>query len=224
MRREIYIFFLALIFLLSSCSPARYEAYPKIPHKKTYAVASWYGPNFNGRLTASGEIFNMYADTCAHKTYPFGTKLKVTNTSNNRSVECTVNDRGPFIKGRDLDLSYAAAKKIGMIGPGTSRVLLEVRGRDNAYIKYIRVQTVKRIGPFAIQVGAFTENINAIRLKRALKLKYSNVYIQKASIKRIEYYRVRIGNFENFDKAVSTAEELGQEGYQALVLKAEVKL
>lgn len=166
----------------------------------------------------------MYKKTCAHKEYPFGTKLKVTNPANKRMVECIVNDRGPFVEGRDLDLSYSAAKEIGVIGPGTARVLLEVNGRDNAYVKKVRVQTNALTGPFAIQVGSFTESLNAVRLKQALNLKYRNVYIQEAEFEATAYYRVRIGNFERFDTALSVAEQLGQEGYQPFVIKADVKI
>ncbi|MEW6107545.1 MAG: septal ring lytic transglycosylase RlpA family protein [Nitrospirota bacterium] len=212
------------LFFISSCSTVRYESYPKTAYEKTHAVASWYGPDFQGRPTSSGETFNMYANTCAHREYPFGTRLKVTNISNSRSVECTVNDRGPFVEGRDIDLSYACAKEIGLIGPGTGRVLLEVAGRDDSYIKNVNVQTVEKTGPFAIQVGSFTEGINAIRLKAGLNLKYENVYIQEADVKGVKYYRVRIGNFDNFNSAVSIADQLGREGYQTIVMKAEVKI
>ncbi|MFZ6016669.1 MAG: septal ring lytic transglycosylase RlpA family protein [Nitrospirota bacterium] len=71
-------------------------------------MASWYVPDFHGRPTSSGELFNMYAFTCAHREHPFGTRLKVTSISNNKTVSCVINDRGPFVSGRDLDLSYAA--------------------------------------------------------------------------------------------------------------------
>lgn len=84
--------------------------------------ASYYGPKFHGRMTASGEAFNMYEYTAAHRTLPFGTILKVTNLSNGKSVTVKVNDRGPFKKNRVLDLSYSAAKKIGMLQSGTARV------------------------------------------------------------------------------------------------------
>lgn len=77
-------------------------------------IASYYGPNFHGKITASGEIFDMYKMTCAHRTLPFGTELYVTNPQNNKSVKVRVNDRGPFVKGVILDLSMGAAKKIGL--------------------------------------------------------------------------------------------------------------
>ena len=94
--------------------------------KKFSGLASWYGRELNGRHTASGERFNMYALTAAHKTLPFGTKLRVTNLDAQKSVIVKVNDRGPFVKKRVLDLSYAAAKKIDLIAKGSGKVLIEV--------------------------------------------------------------------------------------------------
>ncbi len=91
-----------------------------------YGMASYYGSKFHGRKTASGEIFNKWDYTCAHKKLPFGTKLKVTNLKNKKSVIVRINDRGPFIKGRIIDLSYAAAKKIKMIKQGTAKVKIEI--------------------------------------------------------------------------------------------------
>jgi rare lipoprotein A len=121
LKRCIVIF---SVLLFVSCAST-----PQVNHAPgqggEYVVASWYGKKFNGRPTASGERFDMYAMTCAHKTFRFGTKLRVTNPDNNKSVVVTVNDRGPFIKGRTLDLSYGAAKKIGMIKKGVGRVKME---------------------------------------------------------------------------------------------------
>lgn len=198
-------------FILASCAPARYETYPK----PRYAVASWYGPDFHGRPTASGEQFNMYAMTCAHRELPFGTKLKVINASNGKSVSVVVNDRGPFIPGRDIDLSYAAAKEIGLIGPGTGRVKIEYLGRDTSYIREVRYSSNK--GPFTIQVGSFREYSNAARLKMALELKYNNVYITEADIDGSRYYRVRIGKFHRKDEVYSLAKTLADEGYSILI-------
>ena len=88
-------------------------------------LASWYGPGFHGRKTASGERFNQDALTCAHKTLPFGTKLKVTNLDNGQELVVTVNDRGPFVHSRIVDLSREGAKKLGFIGQGTTHVRIE---------------------------------------------------------------------------------------------------
>jgi len=166
----------------------------------------------------------MYAMTCAHKEYPFGTKVRVTNIENNRSAECVVNDRGPFAAGRDIDLSYAMAKEIELIGRGTGKVLLEPNGRDDSYIRPVKVQTSDETDLFAIQVGSFTEGINAIQLKVALRLKYANVYIQETEVMGTTYYRVRVGDYGDYNTALGIAEQLGQEGYQALLLKADVRI
>lgn len=98
----------------------------KQPTHSLQGVASWYGYPHHGRLTASGRRFDMHELTAAHRTLPFGTRLRVTNLINGRSVIVSITDRGPFVKPRVLDLSYAAAREIGMIGPGTAPVRLEV--------------------------------------------------------------------------------------------------
>jgi rare lipoprotein A len=91
-----------------------------------YLTTSFYGTEFHNKKTASGERYNMYDYTCAHKDFAFGTKLKVTNEDNGRSVVVRVNDRGPFTQGRDLDLSYAAAKKIGLVPHGVKKLKVQV--------------------------------------------------------------------------------------------------
>ena len=116
-RRPIFLLTLAC---LSACSTLSGPA--------SQGVASWYGIDFHGRKTASGEVFNMYAFTAAHRTYPFGTRLKVTSLTSGKSVVVRVNDRGPFTKNRIIDLSFGAAKKIGMIGKGRDDVRIEVLG------------------------------------------------------------------------------------------------
>lgn len=92
--------------------------------------ASWYGPKFQGRRTASGEIFDMYAFTAAHRTLPFGSVVRVTHLASGRAVTVRINDRGPFKKDRILDLSYAAAKELGLVRTGTARVRIEVIGYE----------------------------------------------------------------------------------------------
>lgn len=88
-------------------------------------VASWYGSQYHGRQTASGEVFDMYRLTAAHRELPFGTRLRVTHVANQRHVVVVVNDRGPFIRGRDLDLSYGAARELAMVEEGVARVRIE---------------------------------------------------------------------------------------------------
>jgi rare lipoprotein A len=95
---------------------------------KEQGIASWYGKKFHGRRTASGERYDMHQLTAAHKTLPFGTRVRVTNLDNGRRVVVRINDRGPFIKGRIIDLSYAAARQVEMLEAGTARVRVEVVG------------------------------------------------------------------------------------------------
>ena len=119
------ILFLALILSLLA---ADVFASAALSVYKSSAVASYYADKYHGRKTSNGETFNMYDLTAAHKTLPFNTKVKVTNLSNGKSVIVRINDRGPFVKGREIDLSKAAAVKIGMIKSGTAKVSLEIIG------------------------------------------------------------------------------------------------
>ncbi len=192
------------------------------PPETDYVTASWYGQKFHGRPTASGEKFNMYAMTCAHKEFPFGTRLGVTNVKNNKSVVVTVNDRGPFVHGRDLDLSYAAAKEIGLMEQGVGRIRIRYLGRDMRYVKRVSyVSPVSSIGPFTIQMGSFREKSNAERLKQGLELKYGDVYMATIYINGQKFHRVRIGTFSSRDPAYSLAKTLAEEGYSIFIMKKE---
>jgi rare lipoprotein A (peptidoglycan hydrolase) len=124
-------------FLFLLCTPALCWGEFSLPMHVNiqYSLASWYGHAFHGKQTASGQLFDMNRHTCAHKSYPFGTWLKITNTVNNKSTFCVVNDRGPFEAVRDLDLSFAAAKVLDMISLGTCIVRIEYMGIDPAFMK-----------------------------------------------------------------------------------------
>jgi rare lipoprotein A len=188
------------------------------PPKTGYVTASWYGSKFHGRQTASGEIYNMYSMTCAHKKFPFGTRLRVTYLRTNKSAIVTVNDRGPFIPGRDLDLSYAAAKTIGLTEAGVGRVKMEYIGRDMSYVKRVSFgSSSPSTGPFIIQVGSFREKANADRLKEGLIIRYDSVYITTTYLNRQKYYRVRIGPFTDKARAYSFAKILAEEGYSIFI-------
>lgn len=108
---------IVLLIIMMMTSPAAAET----------GVASWYGPGFHGRTTASGERFDQNAATCAHRTLKFGTRVRVTNLRNGRSATCRVNDRGPFIRGRIIDVSRGVAVRLGMIKSGTARVRVDVQ-------------------------------------------------------------------------------------------------
>lgn len=120
-------------------------------------IASWYGGKFHGRLTANGETFNTHELTAAHKQLPFNTMVTVTNKTNGKSVQVRINDRGPFVDGRTIDLSYAAAAQLDMIKTGTAPILLQV---DN--MEYLEIR-------FSIQVGAYRNLENATAMKRKLE-------------------------------------------------------
>ena len=122
-------------------------------------TASWYGPGFHGKKTANGERYNQYAMTAAHKLLPLGTKVRVTHLGNGRSIIVRVNDRGPFVDDRVIDLSRSAATRLNMMGTGTARVRVQSLGgipqlRENGDMS----------GPFYVQVGAFADKNNAYKL------------------------------------------------------------
>lgn len=145
--------------------------------------ASWYGEPFHGRATASGETYNMYGKSAAHKTLPLATYVKVVNLTNNKHTVVPVNDRGPFVKDRIIDLSYGAAREIDLIGPGTADVqviaLAKQVGEWNSMGKTRPLVEVRdlRNGEFTVQVGAFENKENALRLADRLKVIYDYVNV-----------------------------------------------
>ena len=238
----------ALTLLLSACDSTRHTAtptssslpstgvgsseisqaerlleYQEMRGEKKTCIASWYGREFHGKPTASGENFNMFALTCAHRDFLLGTRVKVTNPSNSQEVECIVNDRGPFVSGRDIDLSYAAAKKIGLIGPGVAQVDVEPLGRYTRYVKEVKYGHLEG-ALVTIQIGSFREESNAKRLKKGLELHYKDIYIMQANIGKDKYYRVRIGKFKDSGDALKLASALAQEGYNVLITKYEQQI
>jgi len=171
-----------------------------------YGVASWYGGEFHGRPTSSGEVYDMYQLTCAHNTLPLGTIVMVTNLENGRTLELKVNDRGPFVKERIIDVSYAAAQMLGIWEKGTALVKVEVITPG--------VEPVQR---FALQVGSFEDEPNAQRLADQLRKSFENVYVTTIETLTQRYHRVRVGQFETRESALVVAEKLVQMGYKVLV-------
>jgi rare lipoprotein A len=167
-------------------------------------MASWYGPKFNGRMTASGERYDMNAFTAAHPSLPFGTLISVRNTRTGREVIVRVNDRGPFSKNRILDLSYAAAREVGVVGPGTARV------------EIYRVPAAGLPPRFTVQVGAFSEPDKAA----ALHSQIARVYPEAVVASDGTWSRVQIGAFDDRDQAESLRRELASIGMAAVVVSA----
>ncbi len=176
-------------------------------------LASWYGKKFHGRKTANGETYNMYAMTAAHKTLPLGTWVSVHNLGNNRKIVVRINDRGPFVYGRIIDLSYTGAKKLGVLDPGTAKVRVTALGRATSYsektktpIAFTPVDYWK--GNFTVQVGAFQVKGNAEKYRYKLSKNYQNAHIKIFADDRGTFYRVRIGRFTNLKDAVRFSDKL----------------
>ncbi|VAW36710.1 Septum-associated rare lipoprotein A [hydrothermal vent metagenome] len=185
-------------------------------------IASWYGRQFQGKRTANGEIFNMYAATAAHKTLPMNTMLLVRNLENGRETTVRINDRGPFAKNRIIDLSYAAARRLDMLGKGTARVRIIALGRASspAARRSSRRPGVLRLrhkdfyrGWFYVQVGAFSNRRNAERLAHRFADGGARVVIRVNGTRGTRYYRVLISAGRYLNAAKSFARQLNGRGY-----------
>lgn len=155
-------------------------------------VASWYGRPFDGRPTASGEIYDMEGMTAAHRTLPFGTLLRVLNLDNGRSTVVRVNDRGPFVRGRDIDLSHRAAREIDMLGPGTAHVRLTIVESAPAPASC-----------WLVQLGAFSDRGNADAMVDRLARRGIETRVTEGPD---GLYRVRTDTYASRDQATSLAD------------------
>jgi rare lipoprotein A len=176
-------------------------------------VASWYGPGFHGAATASGVIYNQNELTAAHQTLPLGSRVLVTNLDNGRTVEVLINDRGPFAKGRIIDLSYAAARSIDMIGPGTAPVRLEVLQAP---------YPLRAIPPslaYTVQLGSFSQLENAQQFRRRLERSHREVDVVSVPNAGGVYHRVQVGTFDSRAAAEEQARQLKLNGYNAMVME-----
>ena len=210
-----------------------------IPSGGSYeaGIASWYGPGFHGRTTANGETYDMYAMTAAHKTLPFDTWVRVVNLDNSESTVVRINDRGPFIEGRVIDLSRNAAEDISMVGPGTARVQLLIvdepirksssQGTNSTPgVRPTEGPTVRQTPgsdgrPFQVQVGAFHSQANATRLKARLAVQFPDVAIFETTRSGGALFRVRVGSFGSLESATEFRELLLLEGLveEAVVMR-----
>jgi rare lipoprotein A len=163
-------------------------------------VASWYGIPFQGRRTSNGEIYDMHEYTAAHRTLPFNAVVRVTNLRNGKQTEVRINDRGPFVADRVIDLSLSAAQAIDMVGTGTAPVRLEIISGPNP-----------QIGFFGVQVGAFLVQENAERLKSQLATRYSPVSVATFDSPNGMFYRVRVGRVASEEAARQLADRLRTE-------------
>lgn len=226
--------FLVALSLQTACTLVRGPE----PRVVESGVASWYGPKFHGRKTANGERYDMHAMTAAHPSLPFGTVLEVRNLDNGKTCRVRINDRGPFVHGRIVDVSYQAARQLGMVRPGTARVELavvnppRVAEDDARRVPSPAIVPASYDGPavdsggaqdtlspavegdFTVQVGAFSERERADTLQRMLATHYPTATVRSDG----DWHRVHVGRFSERGPAEALRSELEELGWAALVV------
>lgn len=184
---------------------------PHVPIQSAVGIASWYGPGFNGKRTASGEIYDESDLTAASNIFPLGSSVVVTDLDDGRAVRVRINDRGPYVKGRKIDLSYRAARVLGMVGPGTARVRMDLVRRTDA--------DPAEVGQYFVQVGAFVDPANAERLRARLAAYYNDVTIDELDTGGTRYYRVRMGGFDTRYQARQRAARSARFGLPTIIVR-----
>lgn len=185
---------LLLPLLFAGCARKNRQTRPARIGSTETGIASWYGEPHHGRRAANGEIFDMYQLTAAHKTLPFGTWVRVLNLENGKTVDVRITDRGPFIKGRIIDLSRAAAVEAGIFVPGIARVRLQI----------IQPPHDERKAWYGVQVGAFRERQNAERLRVRMEQYGPAVLVQRGDAT----WRVLVGRCSTRQEAEELAAQL----------------
>ena len=195
------------------------KRYYPIPSSKGYnekGLASWYGQAFHGRNTSNGETYDMYAMTAAHKTLPMNTMLLVRNLENGKKTVVRINDRGPFVRGRIIDLSYKAAKKIDVVANGTSKVQIVALAEGTVSSKGTPPSLVFKdlsVGEFYVQIGAFSKKINAINLQKRFTDAGHTTVIQKYFGPQSILYRVQVYAGKVLQNAQHSERALLNHGY-----------
>lgn len=207
--------------------------YYPLPSAEGYVeegMASWYGADFHGKPTSCGEIYDMNGLTAAHKTLPLGTYVKVTNLRSGKELILRINDRGPFVSGRIIDLSCRAAQDLGTMQPGVCPVRVEaVQHATEQYIglnAYWKTDPVPsfRYGLFTVQIGAFKEERNAYRLKNRMARAYRNVAVSYVTNREGDFHRVQVGSYEDILVARKELDTLRGSGFRdAFVVAVEGK-
>lgn len=211
LRTSFFLSISVILVALCSCAAPKYRYYPKPSEREVeVGVASWYGSDFHGKPTSSGEIYNMYDLTAAHKILPLGTYAMVTNLDNRKSIEVKINDRGPFVGGRIIDLSFSAARALDMVDCGIAMVRVAVTKR----VKYYDI-------PYTLQVGSFREESKALDLKKEFDKIYKDVYIVATTISNTKYYRVRLGYFKSEELAKKVAQRLIEDKYSVFITRRD---
>ncbi len=224
------LFLLGFLLVLSAaCSVSRPVYRTESGKTVQYGEASWYGKQFHGRRTANGEFYDMYKISAAHRTLPLGSVVRVTRRDNGKSLKVRINDRGPFIRGRIIDLSYGAARAVDMVVDGVAPVRVELISLgDNRYYKNGRPELASsstsapplpppRSATYTVQVGSYLQRENALRLKQRLSVRYDPVFIREWEDSYRVYYRVRVGRFSSEGAAREMARRLEAENLSTFV-------
>jgi rare lipoprotein A len=198
--------FLAALVALSLAT-CKSKPTPPAPGNLETGVASWYGDPFNGRPTASGEIFDMHKLTAAHRTLPLGTVVRVENLSNHQTVDVKINDRGPFVAGRIIDLAFAAAQQISI--PGTATVTLQI----------LSTPPTRAAPIFAVQAGNFPDRASAAALRERMMQKYGTAQVVFRG--RDQSWRVLVGVYATEQSANAVAGEINQQASPAFVVMVD---
>ena len=231
------ILFLCCVMLVSACASTRPPA-AKSPESRQKAyqrpytvlgkryeplqshagfvqtgIASWYGEDFHGKKTSNGETYDMHAMTAAHKTLPLGVYVKVQNRENRREAIVRVNDRGPFVKGRIIDLSYSAAKALGVDIAGTAPVRIEALGYQGSGADQYAALDNYDAGNYTVQIGAFTDPRNADRLSGEMQRAYGFSEVRSAWVHGERFYRVYVGKHSSLKSAETAGQKLEEHGY-----------
>ena len=180
MRRN---YFIASLFFFIIFSFSLYA-------QEEQGIASWYGPGFHGKKTASGETYDMYRMTAAHKTLPFHSIVQVTDLDTGKSVRVRINDRGPFVPGRVIDLSYAAARALGIHSKGTARVALKVLSSESG--------GKEKSNSYYVMAGSFKQKKNAVRQQDSI---WKKTELKPRIYRSGRYYRLILGPWRNEETA-----------------------
>jgi rare lipoprotein A len=224
------ISFLLIASVNSSNNNIKATSIAKLPVE---GVASYYADQFHGRTTANGEIFDMNALTCAHPSLPFGTLLKITNLGNDKTVIVRVNDRGPYVDAREIDLSLAAATQLGMISEGISPVKIELEASPATVALTIpvfaKIDTVKTtikepiikdlpMGLYTCQIGVYAEESNAERVISQCEDMHLQVFTENIKVHERYATRIMIGRLKEKTQAENLAKDLEHE-FKGIIIK-----
>src|SRR5208282_4000597 len=211
----------AMSVLFAACSTYRPAQLPPpppapapqpTPTPQVVGMASWYGPGFQGHKDAAGGVYDQEDLTAASIAFPLGSRVMVTNLDNDRSVEVKITDRGPFKKGRKIDLSHKAARMIGMLDQGTARVRIALISKPAG------TRDVGAPLRYFVQVGSFSEQQNAEQVRRALASSYPDVHVEVLDADHRRYYRVRMGAFATRSAAEARASGATRFGLPVVII------